>query len=134
MALIVNLTSVLILLICIINKFKLHIVVYYNYARTLLSCAYTHWHAYKTHPLIGTGSSSGSDNGGNNVYSSEPASERPDSGESGANGVNERAVDVGDEVNDESGAITFKGRYKYEICKLILLLTSFNLTSLSTEE
>ena len=45
-----------------------------------------------------------------NDYSTAPSS-KPDGGESGSNGVNERGVDVGeDEGDEEINAITFKGK------------------------
>ena len=51
-------------------------------------------------------SGAGSDNG----FSSAPATNKPDGGESGANGINERPVDVGEDTNDDSGTLTFHGK------------------------
>ena len=51
-----------------------------------------------------------SGSGSDNAYSSAPATNTLDGGESGANGINERPVDVGEDANDESGTLTFKGK------------------------
>ena len=68
------------------------------------------------HTFLRLGSGVGSTG---NDYSSAPPPSKPDGGESGSNGVNERGVDVDEDegAEEEINAITFKGR-----CTTIILM------------